>query len=227
MLLIERAIEVRQKFKILALSEMTRGDDFLPNEESSCSFNFNRITRFDKMSQNIPAFSLAFRPAPRPLFSLNRAAIRTGATIHGRTRLAGTRLQGIPKVSRDVGERQLRHAENIKNPRLPQTPSPLIPADTATPQEITPTEAYFIRRTPTRNLPIYQLRKSGGNLKQTRVRKVEGDVEALKVMLEERLTPVPKWIRVNPVNMHVEMKVCEKLKSVWQSRMTLTCSGMV
>lgn len=68
-------------------------------------------------------------------------------------------------------------------------------------------EPYYIERTPTRNLPVYQLAKAGGNLRMTRVRKIGGDAEALRGQLERFLEPRPEYVRINPVNGHVEMKV--------------------
>lgn len=70
-----------------------------------------------------------------------------------------------------------------------------------------PSEPYYIERTPTRNLPVYQLAKAGGNLRMTRVRKVGGDAEALRGQLERFLEPRPEYVRINPINGHVEMKV--------------------
>ena len=79
-------------------------------------------------------------------------------------------------------------------------------------QEATPTESYLVRRTPTRNLPIYQLAKGGGTLKQTRVRKISGNAHELVKQLEGFLEPRPEWCRVNGVNGHVVMKVCPLLR---------------
>ena len=70
-----------------------------------------------------------------------------------------------------------------------------------------PMEPYYIQRTPTRNLPIYQLTKAGGNLRMTRVRKIGGDTEVFRQQLQEFLQPTPEYVRINPINGHVEMKV--------------------
>lgn len=67
---------------------------------------------------------------------------------------------------------------------------------------------YSVSRTPTRGLPVYQLAKSGGNLKLTRVRKLEGDIEVLRKQLEETLSPKPEYVKINPTTNHIMIKVC-------------------
>ena len=111
-------------------------------------------------------------------------------------------------------ERQLRHQQKQEKAKVRQAivTQPPAPVVAPTVQETSPTEGYFIRRTPTRNLPIYQLLKRGGNLKQTRVRKIEGEGAQLVKQLEEHLHPKPEWIRVNPINRHVEMKGFYKMQ---------------
>lgn len=119
-------------------------------------------------------------------------------------------LKHMPRKTTKPEERQKRHEQKMAGSRSRQAASfaqPPLPILSPSVQEVTPTEAYFIRRTPTRNLPVYQLRKRGGNLKQTRVRKIEGEGAELVRQLEDRLDPKPQWIRVNPLNGHVEMKV--------------------
>jgi large subunit ribosomal protein L49 len=67
---------------------------------------------------------------------------------------------------------------------------------------------YAVSRTPTQGLPVYQLAKSGGNLKLTKVRKLSGDIEVLRKELEETLTPKPQYVQINPLTNHIMIKVC-------------------
>lgn len=67
---------------------------------------------------------------------------------------------------------------------------------------------YSVSRTPTRGLPVYQLAKSGGNLKLTRVRKIDGDIEVLRQQLENILSPKPEYVKINPLTNHIMIKVC-------------------
>lgn len=159
------------------------------------------------MAQSLLSFTLPLRPFPTTCLRLFSPSCRHQATEHGRKALKGTPLRGMPKKSRNTGDRQKLFAKRTQFPPAPRATSPLVPLGTSTAQEQTPTEVYFVRRTPTRHLPIYQLTKAGGNLRQTRVRKTEGKVEELRGLLEKELVPRPEWVRVNPLTMHVEMKV--------------------
>ncbi|KAK1767377.1 mitochondrial large subunit ribosomal protein-domain-containing protein [Phialemonium atrogriseum] len=64
---------------------------------------------------------------------------------------------------------------------------------------------YFVSRTPSKNLPVYQDAKRGGNLKMTYLKKVEGDAQALKQNLAEQLSLRPDQIRLNPVTGHIQI----------------------
>lgn len=79
------------------------------------------------------------------------------------------------------------------------------PATTATTAEHL---TYRVIRTPSQQLPIYLLAKRGGNLKQTRLRKIEGDVGKLKQDLQKALGIVEdKEIQINQLTRHIIIKV--------------------
>ncbi|RAL64718.1 hypothetical protein DID88_001749 [Monilinia fructigena] len=63
---------------------------------------------------------------------------------------------------------------------------------------------YWVSRTPSKNLPVYLLAKAGGNLKQTKIRKIEGDIMKLKDQLEEAF--FNKEIRVNQLTKQIIIK---------------------
>ncbi|KAL4882826.1 mitochondrial large subunit ribosomal protein-domain-containing protein [Aspergillus karnatakaensis] len=46
---------------------------------------------------------------------------------------------------------------------------------------------YFVRRTPSNQLPVYLVTKAGGTKQQTKIQKTEGDVDALRRDLEQYL----------------------------------------
>jgi len=66
---------------------------------------------------------------------------------------------------------------------------------------------YHIHRTPSQQLPVYKLAKRGGSLKQTRLRKIEGDVKALRGDLMEALGLGEGEVKVNQLTGHVLIKV--------------------
>ncbi|KZZ86756.1 Ribosomal protein L49/IMG2 [Ascosphaera apis ARSEF 7405] len=67
---------------------------------------------------------------------------------------------------------------------------------------------YFVRRTASNQLPVYTDTKAGGTLQQTKVQKIEGNVEALKEQLACELGIEPKSgdIAVNHLTGHVVVK---------------------
>jgi large subunit ribosomal protein L49 len=71
-----------------------------------------------------------------------------------------------------------------------------------------PTEPYHVHRSASNNLPVYQQAKRGGNLKQTKVQKIDGDVATLREQLQKRLGLDPENIVINPLTRHIVMKVC-------------------
>jgi large subunit ribosomal protein L49 len=89
---------------------------------------------------------------------------------------------------------------------------------------------YAVSRTPTQGLPVYQLAKSGGNLKLTKVRKLSGDIEILRKELEETLTPKPQYVQINPLTNHIMIKVghseVEAIYVLTASRATTSAKSM-
>ena len=68
--------------------------------------------------------------------------------------------------------------------------------------------SYHVHRTPSQQLPVYQLAKAGGNKHLTRLRKISGSVEDLKDDLRIALGLAEKDIVINNVNRHIVIKVC-------------------
>ncbi|EFQ98303.1 hypothetical protein MGYG_01336 [Nannizzia gypsea CBS 118893] len=67
---------------------------------------------------------------------------------------------------------------------------------------------YFIRRTPSNQLPIYLVTKAGGTKQETRVRKTEGDLNALRDDLVKYLglEAKPSDVYINQTNGHITIK---------------------
>jgi len=74
--------------------------------------------------------------------------------------------------------------------------------------EISPSSPlpYRILRTPSNQLPIYLLAKRGGNLKQTRLRKIEGNISLLRTHLQQALGLEQKDVAVNQLTRHIIIK---------------------
>ncbi|KAL4810263.1 mitochondrial large subunit ribosomal protein-domain-containing protein [Aspergillus unguis] len=73
---------------------------------------------------------------------------------------------------------------------------------------------YFIRRTPSNQLPVYLVTKAGGTKQQTKIQKTEGDLDALRSDLArylglesgERNAAKSSDISINRLNGHITIK---------------------
>ena len=72
---------------------------------------------------------------------------------------------------------------------------------------VLPPLAYHVHRTASRQLPIYHLAKRGGNLHQTRIRKIDGNLMELKKDLRQALGLTEEQIAVNQLTRHIIIKV--------------------
>lgn len=99
-------------------------------------------------------------------------------------------------------------------PCSPQTPILTAAADsTYTSPSTSPAVAalaplsYHVHRTASQQLPVYQLAKRGGNLHQTKIRKIEGRVEDLRDELRRVLGLKEEQVVVNQLTKHIIIKV--------------------
>ncbi|OBT74227.1 hypothetical protein VF21_07072 [Pseudogymnoascus sp. 05NY08] len=80
-------------------------------------------------------------------------------------------------------------------------------ATTSSPTTSTQSLEYRVSRTPSAQLPIYLLAKRGGNLKQTRVKKIEGNIAQLREDLKVALgIEEDREIQVNHLTRHIIVK---------------------
>lgn len=56
---------------------------------------------------------------------------------------------------------------------------------------------------------MYQQAKRGGNLHQTKIQKIEGDVEKLKDEIVKGLGIKEELVLINRLTRHIVIKVCE------------------
>ena len=123
-------------------------------------------------------------------------------------------MKSVPRPKESRASHRSRHPRKVRDypTRHPShtttTPSTLIPAPVVPLPEhqCAPNLAYFVTRTPSNELPVYTLRKRGGNLKMTRVKKVDGRVEMLRDDLRSALGLAEAEALVNPITKHVMLK---------------------
>ncbi|KAL9136270.1 MAG: hypothetical protein Q9175_002527 [Cornicularia normoerica] len=70
-----------------------------------------------------------------------------------------------------------------------------------------PSLPYHVHRTASLNLPIYHLAKRGGNLHQTRIRKIEGNVEKLREEIVATFALREEAVVINRLTGHIIIKV--------------------
>ncbi|KAF1946682.1 hypothetical protein EJ02DRAFT_366846 [Clathrospora elynae] len=80
------------------------------------------------------------------------------------------------------------------------------PRVTRAPKLELPPPKYHVSRSATKNLPIYTDYKRGGNLHQTIVRKITGDLSALRDELRVFLNKKNEDVKINALTQHVVVK---------------------
>ncbi|KUI66036.1 54S ribosomal protein img2, mitochondrial [Cytospora mali] len=91
------------------------------------------------------------------------------------------------------------------------TPPPSPPATlqaSATAAPITPPRqlSYLVERTASRNFSVYNDTRSGGSKKQTVVKKIVGDAQALRNDITSELGFTKDCVKINPVTGHIKIK---------------------
>lgn len=113
------------------------------------------------------------------------------------------------------------------SPKTPLPPiSTPIQTSTSTPNAPSPTDpepaflkpaTYRITRTHTNGLPVYLLSKRGGNLKQTKLRRIEGNIMDLRRDLQKALgVEDEKEVVVNQLTQQIIVKVCVSPMVWWR-----------
>ena len=111
-----------------------------------------------------------------------------------------------PRRDRPYPTRQATHAPVAPRKLIPEPVEPLSATQCA------PNLPYFVTRTPSNELPIYTLRKRGGSLLQTRLKKLDGRLEVLRDELRSSLGLQEKEAVINQLTKHIILKGHHKPK---------------
>ncbi|KAK4611640.1 hypothetical protein CLAFUW4_12940 [Fulvia fulva] len=111
-----------------------------------------------------------------------------------------SRRTSYPLKERHYPTRHQSHHQPQVPKLIPQPVQPL------SPERCAPNLPYFVTRSANNELPIYTLRKRGGNLKMTRVKKIDGDRLRLRDALRVALGVADKDAVVNSVTGHIMIK---------------------
>ncbi|KAH9819832.1 Mitochondrial large subunit ribosomal protein (Img2) [Teratosphaeria destructans] len=109
-----------------------------------------------------------------------------------------------PRPIRPYPTRHRTH-HPVERQKLTADPVALLPAE-----ECAPNLPYFVSRSRNNELPVYFETKRGGSLKQTRIKNVDGNPQALRDALSQYLGLEEKGAVVNPVNKHIVLKGSHK-----------------
>jgi large subunit ribosomal protein L49 len=89
-------------------------------------------------------------------------------------------------------------SENAKKTRIPKAPEQA--------KLTLPPAKYHVARTSSKNYPVYTDYKRGGNLHITTIRKITGDLSALRDELRVFLNKKNEEVRINALTQHVIVK---------------------
>lgn len=97
-----------------------------------------------------------------------------------------------------------KHAAKLSTRTTTTNTLPFTPA--TQPQIPLSPPAYHVARSAANNLPVYTDYKRGGNLHLTTVRKITGDLHALRDELRTWLGKKEEHVKINPLTQHVVVK---------------------
>ena len=171
--------------------------------------------------------SLLQRPICRQLCNRTLNSFNSTPTLrHSSTAFANYKGKQVFKGKSTPVSRASRNRPQ-KPPRvhLPACKFPSNPPPTPDPAQIEKLP-YYIHRTASQQLPVYKLAKRGGNLRQTRLRKIEGDLARLRSDLQDALSLESEHIKINQLTKHIIIKVCQGSLEHATSQMLISRSGL-
>ncbi|KAL1301725.1 hypothetical protein AAFC00_005930 [Neodothiora populina] len=119
-------------------------------------------------------------------------------------------LKSIPRPVKSHSSHRTSQPTKVRNypDRVKQNTSqaPSIEAQTLSVDQVAPNLPYFVSRTPSDEYPVYQEKKRGGNLRQTKVKKISGSIDALREALQNELAVPEDQCVINRLTNHVIIK---------------------
>lgn len=108
--------------------------------------------------------------------------------------------------------RQFLRATNTRTYSTPSTPSTSeTPSSTPSSPPTPSTKPYRVLLSPSNQYPVYQISKRGGNKHETKIKNIQGDIQALRSDLQELLSEEGKEkvdVMLKNVNGQLVVKVC-------------------
>lgn len=161
-----------------------------------------------------PRAAVAFRPALRYSTAAPSTSTSTSTSTSSSARAAD--LAAVEAVTESDSaqpgaEDPLRPAHSApsksKNLKTASRTAKTVPFTPATQPQIPHSPPrYHVARSANKNLPIYTDYKRGGNLHLTTVRKITGDLHALRTELRDYLAKKDEDVKINQLTGHVVVK---------------------
>lgn len=162
----------------------------------------------------MPPLSRLLRPLATPRHSACQQLSRFSSVPHLRTSAPST-----PQAASRAADLAAAEATIESDNPNPAAPKPTLPSQRSPPKPFAvrfippipelslPPPRYHVSRSNSNNMPVYTDYKRGGNLRITRVRKITGDLSALRDELREYLQKEEKEVTVNRLTQQVVVKV--------------------
>jgi large subunit ribosomal protein L49 len=138
-------------------------------------------------------------PTGAPAMTADTAKALKKAPASGQISTLNTKADDIPKPSKSTSkpntESSLKKSPSKAKAKTPSTVSIELPPP-----------KYHVSRSANKNLPIYTDYKRGGNLHLTTIRKITGDLSALRDELRVYLNKKNEDVKINALTQHVIVK---------------------
>ncbi|KAK8163043.1 mitochondrial large subunit ribosomal protein-domain-containing protein [Phyllosticta citrichinensis] len=125
------------------------------------------------------------------------------------------RAAATPKPAAPASIARLSQCARLRSeapaPASTPAPAPEFKSTTVAPTS-RPNLPYFVLRTGSAKLPVYSETKGGGTLRQTKLRKISGDVRALKKALQSELGLDPSEVKINDLTQQILVKGDRKME---------------
>ncbi|GAM83242.1 hypothetical protein ANO11243_012280 [Dothideomycetidae sp. 11243] len=116
-------------------------------------------------------------------------------------------LKSQPRPKESRSSHRTSQPTRIKNyPDKAPAPLRVVDAEPIPASQQSPNLPYYVTRTPSNELPVYNLAKAGGNKPLTRIRKIDGDIEALREALQHHFQLKRDECTVNHLTRQVLVK---------------------
>ncbi|KAF4556353.1 putative mitochondrial large subunit ribosomal protein (Img2) [Elsinoe fawcettii] len=128
-------------------------------------------------------------------------------------------LKSQPRPKESRASHRTSQPTRVKNYR-DKVPTRTLSRQPLPEEQCAPNLPYFVTRTPSNELPIYQFHMAGGNKKLTRIRKIDGNLDALREEVQNTFQLKREECTINQLTRQVIVKghVKEEIEAFLKAR---------